>query len=81
MPLPASSIGPDELKAALAKFHELHQQEYGHHFERSPIELVNLRVTAIGRVPKIRVPPPPEGGSLDAARVRTDEVVFRVATS
>jgi len=78
LPLPASAIGPDELKAALAKFHQLHQQEYGHHFERSPIELVNLRVTAIGRVPKIRVPPPPQGGSLDAARVRTDEVVFRV---
>jgi N-methylhydantoinase A len=78
LPLPSSTIGPSELQAALARFHELHEQEYGHHFERAPIELVNLRVTAIGRVPKIRAPAPPEGGSVAAARIRTDEVVFRV---
>ena len=59
---------PGELEAALARFHELHEQEYGHHFEQSPIELVNLRVTAVAQVPKIRVPPKPARGSLVAAR-------------
>jgi N-methylhydantoinase A len=77
LPLPASTIGTAELEAALARFHELHRQEYGHHFERSPIELVNLRVTAVGEVPKIRVPPRPPEGSVESARLRVDDVVFR----
>ena len=29
-------------------------------------------------MPKIRVPPKPEGGSLAAAKLRTDDAVFRV---
>jgi N-methylhydantoinase A/oxoprolinase/acetone carboxylase beta subunit len=76
--LPDSTIGSDDLNAALERFHELHRQEYGHHFAHSPIELVNLRVSAIGEVPKIRVPPRPQGGSLESARIRTDQAVFRV---
>ena len=71
-------IGTDELAAALASFHQLHEREYGHHFAQSPVELVNLRVTAVAQVPKIRMPPKPAGGSLAAARMRTDKVVFRV---
>ena len=76
--LPQVRIGAAELEAALAAFHALHEREYGHHFSQSPIELVNLRVTAVAQVPKIRVPPKPEGGSLEAACVRTDNAVFRV---
>ncbi|MEX2050542.1 MAG: hydantoinase/oxoprolinase family protein, partial [Steroidobacteraceae bacterium] len=76
--LPPSRIGTAELGAALATFHALHEREYGHHFAQSPIELVNLRVTAVAQVPKIRVPPKPAGGSLAAARLRTDDAVFRV---
>jgi N-methylhydantoinase A len=75
--LPAGKIGEAELAAALASFHQLHEREYGHHFEQSPIELVNLRVTAVAQVPKIQVPPKPEGGSLKSARLRSDDVVFR----
>jgi N-methylhydantoinase A len=76
--LPDGRIDAQALAGALARFHDLHRQEYGHHFPQSPIELVNLRVTAIGEVPKIPVPPRPAGGSLAAALVRSDEAVFRV---
>lgn len=76
--LPQAHIGAAELAAALAAFHALHEREYGHHFAQSPIELVNLRVTAVAQVPKIRVPPKPAGGSLEAARTRIDNAVFRV---
>jgi len=76
--LPQARIGGAELEAALDAFHALHEREYGHHFAQSPIELVNLRVTAVAQVPKIRVPPKPAGGSLDAARMRIDNAVFRV---
>ncbi|MEX2149691.1 MAG: hydantoinase/oxoprolinase family protein [Steroidobacteraceae bacterium] len=76
--LPQARIGTGEFGAALSRFHALHEREYGHHFEQSPIELVNLRVTAVAQVPKIRVPPKPAGGSLAAARLRTADAVFRV---
>ena len=75
--LPGSELGPADLESARARFHDLHQKEYGHHFPHSPIEFVNLRVSAIGQVPKIRVPPKPAGGSLAAARIRVDAAVFR----
>ncbi len=76
--LPPGRIGSNELAAALATFHQLHEREYGHHFPQSPVELVNLRATAVAQVPKIGTPPRPAGGSLAAARLRTDPVVFRV---
>jgi N-methylhydantoinase A len=75
--LPAGKIGQAELDAALASFHQLHEREYGHHFAQSPVELVNLRVTAVAQVPKIGTPRRPSGGTLAAARLRTDGVVFR----
>jgi N-methylhydantoinase A len=75
--LPAGKIGQAELDAALASFHQLHEREYGHHFEQSPVELVNLRVTAVAQVPKIGTPRRPSGGTLATARLRTDKVVFR----
>ena len=78
LPLPKSTSDSAHLKSALDRFHDLHQQEYGHHFAQSPIELVNLRLTAIGKVPKIGPPPRPAGVSLEAARIRTDNAVFRV---
>ena len=47
------------------------------HFVNSPIELVNLRVTAIGEVPKIGVPEKPGGKSLDDAQIRMGKTIFR----
>jgi N-methylhydantoinase A len=78
LPLPRAQIGEDLFQAALARFHHLHEQEYGHHFAQSPVELVNLRVSATASVPRIGAPPRPHGGSLSAARIRTDSTVFRI---
>ena len=47
---------------ALDEFHRLHEQEYGHAF-RDPIEIVNLRVTAYGKRPRIeQLPVSANGG-------------------
>ncbi|MEZ5497902.1 MAG: hydantoinase/oxoprolinase family protein [Steroidobacteraceae bacterium] len=75
--LPAGQIDDASMAAALADFHRLHTQEYGHHFEQSPIELVNLRLSAIASVPKIGAPAKPAAGSLAEARLRSAAVVFR----
>ncbi|HZQ64646.1 MAG TPA: hydantoinase/oxoprolinase family protein [Gaiellaceae bacterium] len=46
---------------ALEEFHRLHEQEYGHAF-RDPVEIVNLRVTAIGKRPRVeRLPVSSDG--------------------
>jgi N-methylhydantoinase A len=71
VPLPAEGFTP----AALEEFHRLHEQEYGHAF-RDPIEVVNLRVTAVGERPRLtRVLA--VAGSIEEALVGEGESVFR----
>ena len=62
---------------SLTEFHRLHEQEYGHAFQ-DPIEVVNLRVSAVGKREKVGRPPMPSG-SLDEALVGEGEGVFRQA--
>jgi N-methylhydantoinase A/oxoprolinase/acetone carboxylase beta subunit len=58
IPLPEERFTPE----ALGEFHRLHEQEYGHAF-RDPIEIVNLRVTAYGKRPRIEQLPASTNGA------------------
>ena len=78
IPFPEGVIGESELAAVWASFHKAHEREYGHAFVASPIEIVNLRVVGIGQMPKIAKLTAPEGATLENARVRTGQCVFRV---
>jgi N-methylhydantoinase A/oxoprolinase/acetone carboxylase beta subunit len=78
VPLPAGDLDAKGLEAAFEAFHRQHEAEYGHAFRASPIEIVNVRVTGIGRMPKIARPDVPRGPSLADARGRTGRCVFRV---
>jgi N-methylhydantoinase A len=60
---------------ALLQFHVLHEREYGR-AHRDPIEIVNARVTAIGRRPSVE--PAPPGGAGGQALVGESESIFRV---
>jgi N-methylhydantoinase A len=53
------------------RFHEAYQQTYGHASHSSPVEIVRLRVAAIGRLPRL-----PRERS--AARVHYEESVRAV---
>lgn len=64
---PAGTITQQAMAAVLDAFTAAHEAEYGHAFEGSEIEVVNIRVAGVGRIPKIGTPAPPEGGSLAAA--------------
>ena len=77
VPFPDGKFDQAALAQIFARFAELHRAEYGHVFEASPIEIVNIRVTGIGRMPKIAAPRPPRGGSLAEALVKTARCVFR----
>jgi N-methylhydantoinase A len=61
---------------ALDQFHVLHEREYGSAYG-DPIEVVNARVTAIGRRPAL-AELPVTGGTLEEALVGESESHFRV---
>ncbi|MFQ5426140.1 MAG: hydantoinase/oxoprolinase family protein, partial [Gaiellales bacterium] len=71
VPLPEQRFTDD----ALAQFHRLHEQEYGHAMD-DPIEAVNLRVTAFGKRPKLGQPRVSPGALADAL-LGEGESVFR----
>jgi N-methylhydantoinase A len=78
VPLPDGEITEETLPQAWKAFHATHAAEYGRAFEASPIEIVNIRVSGIGRVPKLRAMNAPAGGSLERAKVRVRPCLFRV---
>jgi N-methylhydantoinase A len=78
IPMPSGVIGEKELAGIWNAFHEAHKREYGHAFSDNPIEIVNIRVVGIGRMPKIEKLTAPKGSSFAAALVKAGECVFRV---
>jgi N-methylhydantoinase A len=77
VPFPGGALDPAGLHQVLQRFGELHRVEYGHVFESSPIEIVNIRVSGIGRMPKIAPSRPEGGGSLAEALAKTARCAFR----
>jgi N-methylhydantoinase A/oxoprolinase/acetone carboxylase beta subunit len=77
VPFPNGELDAEALLQIFARFAEQHRAEYGHVFEESPIEIVNIRVTGIGHMPKIAAPRAAAGGSLAVALVKTAHCSFR----
>lgn len=75
--IPAGEVTADNMGAIWESFHNIHEAEYGHRFPDNPIELVNLRVVAVGAVPKLLPPEFKGGASLDEALVREGDLLFR----
>ncbi len=59
-------------------FEDIHTTEYGHVFEDNPIEIVNIRVTGIGQMPKIALPTLAQGGDLKDALLDEAQCHFRL---
>jgi N-methylhydantoinase A len=78
IPFPVGVIGKRELEEIWKRFHEAHEREYGHAFPANPIEIVNVRVIGVGQMPKITKLAAPQGATLEKARVRTGQCVFRI---
>jgi N-methylhydantoinase A/oxoprolinase/acetone carboxylase beta subunit len=77
LPLPDGELDDAALEALWSAMHERHRAEYGHAFEDSVVEIVNVRVTGTGAIPKVTALPVSGERTLEAARVATEEVVFR----
>lgn len=79
VPFGGGPIAQAGLSDVWARFHQIHTSEYGHAFTASPIEVVNLRVTATGHLRTLDKPPDRAGGSLETALLTKRQSVFREA--
>jgi N-methylhydantoinase A len=62
--------------ATIKAFHDLHRQLYTFAQDDTPVEIVTLRVTAIGRLPQPDMPLIATGGDLAGAKIGTQRVAF-----
>jgi N-methylhydantoinase A len=70
IPVPDGDFDATSEHTVAEQFHAEHRRTYGHAAPEEPIELVNVRLTAIGHTPKpaLRVPLPQEGPLSTAVR-------------
>jgi N-methylhydantoinase A len=61
VPVGTGRLDEQTIDHVRARFHELHERTYGHSSADEPIELVNARVEATGRLPKATLPQLPVG--------------------
>ena len=50
VPLPEGDIDQKMVELLAERFHEIHEKAYGYAIKSEPIEVVNLRLTAVGRL-------------------------------
>jgi N-methylhydantoinase A len=53
--LPDGSIDSPDLDVAAGFFHDLHERLFGYNSPETPVEVLNIRLTAIGRTPNDRI--------------------------
>jgi N-methylhydantoinase A len=73
LPVHAGPVTRESLDHLAEAFHEKHLQTYGHANRSEPVQLVNLRLTAIGKLPDLKLAQPYDAAS---ARLRTRDVWF-----
>ena len=78
VPVADGLVDEECLNEVFRAFEAVHISEYGHVFEDNPIEIVNIRVTGIGEMPKIELPTLPPGGNLADALLDDTRCHFRV---
>ena len=72
IPVERAEIERGDLAAVLARFNEVHDRRFGHAANNEPLELVNVRLTAVGTRPKIEFPH--VGGDGADAQIGTRDV-------
>jgi len=65
-----------EMAAIIERFHAEHRRAYGYASEADPVEVVNVRLTVIGRIPTPELRPLPARGRADGPLRGTKRDVF-----
>lgn len=69
VPVPGGTISAGDIPALAEAFHRVHERLYTYSEPESEVEIINLRVAAVGAVPKTRLERQPEAGP-DASAAR-----------
>ena len=76
IPLDDTKMEPEHLERIMARFHREHERAYGFNAPEEPIEVVALRLTAVGSIPKPRLREVPPGSDDFASARRTARAVY-----
>ena len=68
VPFAAGAITRDSLDRVAQNFHARHRQTYGHDSPSEPVQLVNIRVTALGRRPAMTLRQPSAAAAGEARK-------------
>ena len=71
VPFAAGTVDDAAMADVFAAFQDIHRAEYGHVFADSPVEIVNIRLTGVGAMPKIGKLATSNGDSLESAILET----------
>ena len=74
VPVPMAQIDKADREAVRKSFDELHEQRYAHHAADEPLEIINIRLVALGRRAKMTLPA--LNGTRGDAAVRRRKVYF-----
>lgn len=76
LPIPNIELKSEDMLKITEKFHEFHEQSYGHSAKEEPVELVNLRVTTTGRIAKPKLKELKSGDKSPEGAVRSKRKVY-----
>ncbi|MCC2252417.1 hydantoinase/oxoprolinase family protein [Virgibacillus sp. AGTR] len=76
VPVPAGNWSEKDVKKIIDAFHKLHEQNYTFQLPDTEIEMVNLHVTAFGKVAKPSIKKIKRHTSLQEAKIETRDVYF-----
>jgi N-methylhydantoinase A len=75
--IPSGDLDDNSMEVVWREFSARHEAEYGHAFPENSIEIVNIRLSGMGSMPKISRRNVTGGGPAASALVRTGSCVFR----
>ena len=76
IPVPAHAFSHAALSEIADAFHDRHRQTYGHDNRSEPVQLVSIRVAAIGTIPPLPIREKTAGAGIDAVKSQR-QVWFR----
>jgi N-methylhydantoinase A len=76
IPVPVGPLLPAHLDTVQQQFHDAHTRAYGYAAPEDPIELVNVRLTALGISPKPRLQALPQGSRDVSATIKGQRPVW-----
>ncbi|MDD9955929.1 MAG: hydantoinase/oxoprolinase family protein [Anaerolineaceae bacterium] len=81
IPLPGVTLSTDDIPLITERFHAAHLQQYGHSMMQDPIEIVTLRLRAVGLLPRPDLARAETGSGNLAAASRGSRMVYDRASS